>query len=755
MSGLRADLEQRFEFVRELGRGSFGSVHEVRDRERGERFALKLLGEGADLERVEREIEASLLLAHPRVIRCYEGERRGDEAYLLLDLAEGTLEQQIRDPERLAENWKLLRQAADGVAAIHNLDLVHRDLKPGNILLGPRGARVSDLGLAKGGDLVTLTRTGVLVGTPGYMSPEQVAGRKLTPASDLFSLAVMFYEAVEGRLPWASAEPVAMVLSIAQGEIQGFSRGYDLLEGHALETLRRGLDPDPERRPGNVARWIEELGAYQPPTEASKSASARRTLTMAAPALEPGAVAGAPGPAPAPAPAPRALPRWFLLVGAAALAGLGFLSGGPFAPRVADPRDAWPPPLVQALGRDFPERVLAELEATVEKPWARDPAAWDRLLGASPALLRFRAWVGGGGSPRTLPGDLVEDLRRCDRHFQDLGLPAPFRVPLETSPGGQGVPLAPRQRELLARRLPPESVPAVLSGWAATAAEALDRAVQAERLRRARLAEHLGGTEDPGLPAALQSRGGLQPGLLGGLDLEGGVDGWLAESWARPEGRAALEVWLREDRRALARALFATGRALALEPGDRDPLLALVAAELGQVRLLWFGSLASLEPGALLCAPGTGEPVEYLALLLQDAVEPVRAALDPAPAARAVARRRRAHAYLAHLPLGPAAAARWWEVFDSTLTHAGAEPAAVLGLYRVAWSPLRTLARRDRYPRVLGLAEALVAHPDPLALAPAEWAGIREDIEVMRRLEPDHGTVDVESLLRALAQRSQ
>lgn len=306
MSPLPPFLEKDLEWRRLLGEGSFGVVHEVLRRADGARLALKLLPVQGSGERERREIMAALTVSHPRVIRCEGAGSEAGVAWLLLELAEGSLEPRIGDASRVPETWGHLRQACAGVRALHRVDLVHRDLKPSNILLTGEGAKVSDLGLTKGGDLRTVTKAGLVLGTPGYLAPEQARGEKLTPAADVFAMGVMFYQLVEGRLPYPDDTAVGLIQRVARGEVYGFERGRSLpREVRAL--LEAMLEADPGRRPGDIEAAADELGPFRfdlgdaAPGRVAGAGTARTLLSGqqlhpvrvgAAPPGEPGARAG-------------------------------------------------------------------------------------------------------------------------------------------------------------------------------------------------------------------------------------------------------------------------------------------------------------------------------------------------------------------------------------------------------------------------------------------------------------------------------
>ncbi len=220
----------RFEILGPLGRGGMGMVYRAFDRELGETVAIKVLRpdvareSGRNEQRFRSEIRLARRVRHRNVCSVYgDGEDRG-LLYICMELVEGeNLARSAREGSGLppAEAWSATLQVADGLRAIHEVGVVHRDLKTANLMRDHAGVvRVMDFGIAKqhgpGATGATVTATGALMGTPEYMSPEQLRGDEVDFRSDLYSLGVVVYELFTGALPFRGDTPVATILKQLQ-----------------------------------------------------------------------------------------------------------------------------------------------------------------------------------------------------------------------------------------------------------------------------------------------------------------------------------------------------------------------------------------------------------------------------------------------------------------------------------------------------------------------------------------------------------
>ena len=201
----------RYTLEREIGRGGMGAVFLGVDEVLGREVALKRIGmmpggTAPDLARAEREARLAARLNHPHVVAVYDLVTEGDEQWLVMEYVEGTtLAELVRregalSPDRAAA---IVVQAADALAAAHAAGIVHRDVKPSNILVAPDGqVKLSDFGIARAEADASLTQTGLVTGSPAYLSPEVASGQSATDASDVWSLGATLFHALAGQPPY-------------------------------------------------------------------------------------------------------------------------------------------------------------------------------------------------------------------------------------------------------------------------------------------------------------------------------------------------------------------------------------------------------------------------------------------------------------------------------------------------------------------------------------------------------------------------
>ncbi len=223
-----------FEIVAPIGAGGMGEVYRARDTRLDRVVAIKILpanfSENGDLlQRFEQEARSASALNHPNIITIYELGQDGSRRYIAMELVEGTTLRKILDAGMLPmrKTIEIAAQIAEGLTKAHEAYISHRDLKPENIMISDDGhVKILDFGLAKQASAIStnadqcstsisLTAPGLLLGTLGYMSPEQVAGRHLDFRSDQFSFGLVLYEMVSGKRPFlreTAAETLVAIL---------------------------------------------------------------------------------------------------------------------------------------------------------------------------------------------------------------------------------------------------------------------------------------------------------------------------------------------------------------------------------------------------------------------------------------------------------------------------------------------------------------------------------------------------------------
>jgi len=261
----------QFDVMRIIGRGGMGVVLEAFDTRLQRNVALKVLdpdlaGDEVARQRFCRESRAAASITHENVVAVHQVEKSGDQGlpYIVMQLISGeSLEQRLAREKQLPlrEIVRIGMQAAHGLAAAHAQGLIHRDIKPGNILLEPPHDRVklTDFGLARVEEDVKLTRTGFVSGTPLYMAPEQAMGHDPDPRSDLFSLGAILYEMCAGRPPFAGNSALAILKQITDAKHVPLREVNPRIPDWFASTIDHLLEKKPADRIQTAAQLAELL----------------------------------------------------------------------------------------------------------------------------------------------------------------------------------------------------------------------------------------------------------------------------------------------------------------------------------------------------------------------------------------------------------------------------------------------------------------------------------------------------------------
>jgi serine/threonine protein kinase len=306
-------LPDRYADPRPIGRGGMGQIYLAEDRELGRKVAIKVLddrfaGNEQLRERFKREaLAAARLSGHPHVVTIFDvGESQGRPFIVMEYLPGGTLADRARQrPVEPAEALSWLEQAAEALDAAHELGIVHRDVKPPNLLFDARDELVvADFGIARVADdtLTGMTAAGTVLGTAGYLAPEQALGEPATPASDRYALGVVGYELLTGGRPFERQSETAEAAAHIHEAVPPASQRQVGLP-HAVDgVFQRALAKDPGQRYSSGAAFVAALGSALEGREATT-----RLLPAAPPPVRRG-------------PPPRGRPPWTVPLLVAALA---------------------------------------------------------------------------------------------------------------------------------------------------------------------------------------------------------------------------------------------------------------------------------------------------------------------------------------------------------------------------------------------------------------------------------------------------
>jgi eukaryotic-like serine/threonine-protein kinase len=287
---LVAALAERYAIDRELGRGGMATVYLARDLSHDRMVAIKVLhpelGSTLGADRFKREIRVAARLNHPNILGILDSgetpgppQEGGGLLWLTMPLVEGeNLYQRLQREHQLPpdEALRIATAAADALAYAHQQGVVHRDIKPDNIMLSGDDVRVADFGVARAVSEVQekLTATGMIVGTPTYMSPEQASGDKaIDGRSDIFALACVLYEMLGGEPPFTGPNPQAALVRRFMGPPRPLRPMVPIPE-YVEAAILRALAKDPAERYASAAEFAGALAGREPGPAARPSSSA-------------------------------------------------------------------------------------------------------------------------------------------------------------------------------------------------------------------------------------------------------------------------------------------------------------------------------------------------------------------------------------------------------------------------------------------------------------------------------------------------
>jgi serine/threonine protein kinase/Tfp pilus assembly protein PilF len=262
-------LGNRYEILQLLGEGGMGAVYKVRDREVDRFVALKVIrpelaSQPDILQRFKQELILARKVTHKNVIRIFDlGEADGVK-FITMDFIEGRdLKTLLRQNGKFTadEAVRIIAQVCRALDAAHSEGVIHRDLKPQNIMLDSQGrVTVMDFGIARSAEMAGMTLTGTLVGTPEYMSPEQAKGEEVDVRSDLFTLGIIFYELLTGKTPFRAETALATLLKRTQERARPPIEAEPTVPREISNVVMRCLEIDRDRRYGSALEILHDLG---------------------------------------------------------------------------------------------------------------------------------------------------------------------------------------------------------------------------------------------------------------------------------------------------------------------------------------------------------------------------------------------------------------------------------------------------------------------------------------------------------------
>ncbi len=251
LTPLYCDWRDRYQLVGKIGSGGFADVYEALDVTLGQAVALKIVADGRSMSgRVVREVEAAAALVHPNIVALYDWFGDGERSILVWELVRGEsldkLAGELGDGDVAAIGVELL----DALAFAHSQGIIHRDVKPQNVMLDAAGhVKVMDFGIARLMDADTLTGDGDVIGTVAYMSPEQAAGRRVGPPSDVYSAGMVLYELLAGEHPLRGQTPAETLSNVAAGRLPSLSVLRPDLTQDLVGLIDHACAPRPGERP--------------------------------------------------------------------------------------------------------------------------------------------------------------------------------------------------------------------------------------------------------------------------------------------------------------------------------------------------------------------------------------------------------------------------------------------------------------------------------------------------------------------------
>ncbi|MDQ6945329.1 MAG: serine/threonine protein kinase [Actinomycetota bacterium] len=306
---LPVTLANRYRLQEVVGRGGMGEVWSATDLRLDRPVAVKLLNaqmasEPSVRDRFEVEARSAARLTHPNVVLVYDSGEEDGTPFLVMELLPGrTLADELVLGSLDADRARRIGvEVLSALAASHQAGILHRDIKPGNVLLTTNGtAKVGDFGIAKSTEGLHLTSTGMIVGTAAYLAPERVTGQSASPQSDIYAVGVVLYEALSGRKPFDADTPIGMMRAVEAHEVVPLSEICPGLDPGLVAAIDRAMAKDPGQRFVSATEMAAALQAtHDAPTRGDQTVldSPAVGATQMLPGPSSTQVLSSPGPSP-------------------------------------------------------------------------------------------------------------------------------------------------------------------------------------------------------------------------------------------------------------------------------------------------------------------------------------------------------------------------------------------------------------------------------------------------------------------------
>src|SRR3954453_17774564 len=260
-------LAGRYRVLDRLGAGGMATVYLAEDERLGRKVAVKRLHSDSPddaARRFEREAKVGASLSHPNLVTVFDTVADDEGVLIVMEYVEGENLAQLMARERVPPEQavSIIRQVAGALDHAHHAGVVHRDVKPPNILISPDGkAKLVDLGIATASERTQITAAGTVLGTPSYMAPEQLEGGRITKAVDIYALGAVAFELLAGRKARQGRTPVEIAHRIANDPVPDIRQAWSDAPPAAADVLQHTMSRDPRDRPrtaGQLARGLDD-----------------------------------------------------------------------------------------------------------------------------------------------------------------------------------------------------------------------------------------------------------------------------------------------------------------------------------------------------------------------------------------------------------------------------------------------------------------------------------------------------------------